>query len=158
VKGVTMKRFLLAAACAAAVCGCTPKAVTMATVDTVTHVCVCADGGVAMYLAGGEQQDLLRNAFETWKRAGFEGFSPSFVTYVPTVSVIGKLEDGTYYSVDFGPDVVVVNEVDADGESSQYVRDATPADKRFRLFILAYIADGKFPKAENAEAKSGAAP
>lgn len=142
-------RFLLAVAFAAAVCGCSPKSLTTATVESVKLVSASdADGHEVMYSVGEEQQALLRSEFETWKRAGFDGFGVSFVTYVPDVCLMGTTADGVGYVVDFGTDTVTVNEVYKGGDSAQYARDATMADNRFRLFLLAYIADGKLPKTD----------
>jgi len=133
----------LAAMCVAAVCGCVPTVLPKATITSVSRISQTVDGQTAFYPLKAEQQAILRNEFETWKKAGFEGFDSSYVDHVPSVNIVGTLEDGTAYVVDFGEEIVVVNEVDGMGEKSQYVRNVTPADNRFRLFLLACIEDWK---------------
>jgi len=129
---------------AAMVCGgCTPTLVPTVTITPSTRISHNTNGQVSLYSLGAECRSLLQAELETWQRAGFDGFDVSFVTYAPSVSLVGTLDGGASYLIDFGQDVVVVNETDAMGEMSQYIRIPTPADRRFRLFLQAFIEDGK---------------
>jgi len=140
-------RVYLAALCVAIVCGCLPEAVPTASVESVKSVCVCEDGRTTVYGIGEAQRALLRDEFEAWKLAGFEGFDDLFSRHMPTLLVTGKTESGVAYWIDFRPEKVIVFEEEGEMvDGSRYAREATAADKRFRQFLQDCIADGKLPR------------
>jgi len=131
----------------AMVCGCTPDSLPKATVASVESVCIWVEGKPVTCRIGEKEQALLRDEFEKWQQAGFGGFEISFLSYTPSARISGKLEDGMTYSVDLGTEMIVVNETDANGKSSSYERMIKEADKRFFIFLLSCIKDGKIRKA-----------
>jgi len=102
---------------------------------------------MSVYSVGKRQQEVLRDEFETWKQAGFDGFDESFIKRPPTLVVMGVATNGVSYIIDLGPERVTVFE-DAGGmvDGTRYARDATAADMRFRLFLSSCIEDRKLPK------------
>jgi len=136
----------LVALSAAMVCGCTPDSLPKATVASVESACIWVEGKPVTCRIGEKEQALLRDEFEKWQQAGFGGFEISFLSYTPSARISGKLEDGMTYSVDLGTEMIVVNETDANGKSSSYERMIKEADKRFFIFLLSNIKDGKIRK------------
>jgi len=130
----------------AMLCGCTPDSLPKATVASVESVCIWVEGKPCSCRIGEKEQAHLRGEFERWKQAGFGGFEISFLSYTPSTRISGKLEDGMTYSVDLGTEMIVVNETDANGKRSCYERMITEADKRFFIFLLSCIKDGKIRK------------
>jgi len=144
----------LAVILVAALCGCAPdlRYLQSLYVGHVQTAYIYEDGRRHDYAV---DTAALKPEMEAWQQAGFDGFGTSYVTYVPDVCISYKflnsapnewpfrnlIEEG---DVNFREDVVVVNEVRRNG-SSQYVRDATAADRRFRKFLLDSAASGRFP-------------
>lgn len=137
----------LAILCAGALCGCVPEAVSTTNADTMTRIFACDGEMVSIYHIGADQKALLKDEFEAWKQAGFEGFDESFVVRAPTLLISGTTTNGVSYKIDFGTEYVTVNEVQGKMvDGAQYARDLTDADKRFRQFLLDCIEAGKLPQ------------
>jgi len=141
-------RVLPAVACASVLIGgCTPETVPTVSVETIRCVFVRKDGIASVYGVGERQRSLLRDEFEAWKRAGFEGFDESFIRCQPTFALVGTSTNGVAYKIDFRQGSVMVLE-DPCGmvDGARYARELTAADKRLQLFLETCISEGRLPR------------
>lgn len=117
---------------------------------------MCGEGrefplsGIDYFLSAGERE-LIKPGLESWRRAGFGGFTSSTVRYAPDVRVTFNCLNGASNErlskdliescdVNFTEGATVLRLIRENG-SSQYARDSTPADKCFRQFIVDFIME-----------------
>jgi len=134
------------AVCAALLGGCTPDDVAMADVETMSRIYVRSNDVVSVYFVGEDQKKLIRDEFEAWKKAGFEGFDETFIRRSPTLLITGTTTNGVSYKIDLAEDRVMVHEESGEFvDGTYYARDLTAADVRFRQFLRKCIEDGRLP-------------
>jgi len=137
---------VLFALCVVVAVGCTPEALPTAAVETLTRIIVYNDDVVSIYNIGKEQQDVLRDEFDAWRQAGFEGFDESFLRPTPILIVTGTATNGVSYKIDFRPETVLVYESAGElVDGTRYAREVTAADTRFRQFLCTCMATGQLP-------------
>lgn len=139
---------------------CSLSRLRPADAKSIETVCEYGDGEEqGSYAIGEKERALLKDEFDGWLRAGFDGFDLSFVTYVPSLRVEGEFFtmprfsltwglDSTLYVIDFGENIVTVSLGDPDEPLTQYARKPTEADRRFRQFLLQCMKDGRLVKSD----------
>lgn len=68
----------------------------------------------------------LSNNFREWFIKNERGWSPSPVTYIPSIEI-----RGTKFSINFLHSSAIINFQDADGSYHQYVKDVKPEEYEF---------------------------
>lgn len=128
----------------------------MCQIHRACEVYMCGEGrefplsGIDYFLSAGERE-LIKPGLESWRRAGFGGFTSSTVRYAPDVRVTFNCLNGASNErlskdliescdVNFTEGATVLRLIRENG-SSQYARDSTPADKCFRQFIVDFIME-----------------